>query len=66
MKPGARTILIGALIGAVIGAVILFFLGDGFAMAFYLAGEGVILGAPVGAIVGLLLFVASRLSRKTT
>jgi hypothetical protein len=56
----------GALIGAGIGAVVLFFFGDGFAMAFALAVEGIVFGGAVGAVIGLCVFVASLWLRKTT
>jgi hypothetical protein len=52
------------LIGAPIGAVILFFFGDGWAMAFYLAGEGIIIGGLIGGIVGFLLHLIIRGAHK--
>jgi hypothetical protein len=51
VKTTARKITLGAIIGAAIGAIILFFFGDGFAMAFYLAAEGIILGGLVGGVI---------------
>jgi hypothetical protein len=66
VKTGPRKIVLGTLIGAAIGAVILFFFGDGFAMAFYLAAEGLILGGLVGATIGLLVFLLSVVTRKST
>ena len=50
-----RTILKAALIGAVTCAIILFFFGDGWARAFYLASEGIVIGGVVGGIVGAFL-----------
>lgn len=66
LNSGAGKIAVGALIGALAGAVILFFFGDGFAMAFYLAGEGVVFGGFLGTVIGLLVFLASCRSRKPT
>ncbi|MDQ6651622.1 MAG: hypothetical protein M3Y84_02650 [Acidobacteriota bacterium] len=53
-------VLNGILIGAAIAAFILFFFGDGWAMEFYLAGEGAVFGGVMGGVAGLLMHLVSQ------
>jgi len=57
--PSRGHILNGVLVGAALGAVILFFFGDGWAMALYLAGEGILIGGVIGGLVGVFLRLIS-------
>ncbi len=50
-----RIITKSVLFGAIVGAGILFFFGEGFGMAFYLAAEGAFLGSIGGGVVGVML-----------
>jgi hypothetical protein len=52
-----RRILKFAVCGAGIGALILFFFGEGLAMALYLAVEGAILGFVIGGVVGMIMLL---------
>ena len=52
-----KRVLKSGAIGSIVGSVLLFFFGDGFLMAFYLAVEGAIIGFVVGSISGMVIAV---------
>ena len=52
-----RRILTFAVCGAGIGAFVLFFFGEGLAMALYLAVEGAIMGFVIGGLIGMVILL---------
>jgi hypothetical protein len=60
-----KGILKSAACGAALGALLLFFFGEGFAMALYLAFEGALMGFVIGGVGGIVTqFVTGTLIPK--
>jgi hypothetical protein len=59
MRLNRKSILKFGVIGSILGAAVLFFFGDGFLMAFYLAVEGAVIGFVIGVILTIVIAAVS-------
>ncbi|GAC1446714.1 MAG: hypothetical protein NVSMB56_08030 [Pyrinomonadaceae bacterium] len=60
MKTSINIILKSAIVGAVVVGFVLFFFGDGWRMAIFLAIEGAVFGAIIGGVFGFVFMLLTH------